>query len=205
MNKARRFALFFFILGLILFLGLVFSGWVLPNIIQPAAEAVWLFMRMFILSVDQELYWYLLSIAGFIWVIYRLTRRDAPVIPVENILRKEALSNLNSWQKALVSSKHDGSGRSIARRKILQLLISHYQARQRNSTQLEIRQALEQRQLPLPDSVYIFLFPPEPQAPRRPSLPAVYQLFWRWYHRIAGREDIEFGQMVDELIDFMNN
>jgi hypothetical protein len=205
MNKARRFALFFFILVLILFLGLLFSGWVLPNIVQPAAEAVWLFLRIFILSVDQELYWYLLSIAGAIWVIYRLTRRDTPVIPAENNLRKEALSNLNIWQNALVSSKHDGSGRSIAKRKILQLLISYYEAGQQNSTQLEIRQALEQRQLPMPDSVYTFLFPPEPLAPRRPSLHAVYQVFWRWYHQVTGQEDIQFGRMVDELIEFIKN
>jgi hypothetical protein len=205
MNKASRFALFFFILGLILFLGLVFSGWVLPNIIQPAVEAVWLFLRIFILSVDQEYYWYLLSIAGFMWLIYRFTHRATPVIPAENILRNETLSNLNSWQKALILSKHDGSERSVARRKIFKLLISHYEARQQNSTQLEIRQALEQRQLPLPDSVYIFLFPPEPQAPRRPSLHAVYQVFLLWYHQITGQEDVEFNQMIDELIDFMEH
>lgn len=206
MNKSSRYTLFIFILGLILFLGLVFSAWVLPNIVQPAADTVWLFMRMFILSVDQKYYWYLLSIAGFIWIIYRLAHRDVPVTPVENTLRNETLSNLNNWQNALLFSKHDSSEPNLARRKIYLLLSSYYEAREQNSTQLEIRHALEQRLLPLPDSVYSFLFPqPEPQTPRRRSLSEVYQAFKRRFHRMTRQEDVEFNRMIDELIDFLKS
>ena len=57
MVKISRLALFIFILGMILFLGLVFSAWVVPNVVQPIAETIWLFLRVFFLSVGQVHYW----------------------------------------------------------------------------------------------------------------------------------------------------
>jgi len=90
MNRISRFALFIFILGTILFLGLVFSAWVVPNVVQPGAEIIWLFLRVFILSVDQVYYWNLLSIVVAIWVIYRLTRRKPPVPLEEDTVENEA-------------------------------------------------------------------------------------------------------------------
>ena len=203
MNKISRFALFIFILGIILFFGLVFSAWVVPNIVQPVAETIWLFLRVFILSTDQVVYWNLLSIAVVIWVIYRFTRRKSPVLPEEGTVRNEAISKLKNWQEALVCSKHDRNARNIARDKLLWLLISHYAAIQQNPNQLEIRQDLEQRRLSLPNSVYNFLFLSEFQRPIKPSLRALYHAVHRWYCRISGQEEAVFDRMIDELIDFM--
>ncbi len=203
MNRISRFALFIFILGTILFLGLVFSAWVVPNVVQPGAETIWLFLRVFILSVDQVYYWNLLSIVVAIWVIYRLTRRKPPVPLEEDTVENEATGNLKSWQEALVLSKHDHSERNIARDKLLQLLISHYASRQQSPNALDIRQDLEGRRLSLPDSVYNFLFPSESQRPIKPSIRAPYHAVRRWYCRISGQEEAVFNKMIDELIDFM--
>jgi hypothetical protein len=203
MNKISRFALFIFILGIILFLGLVFSAWVVPNVVQPVAETIWLFLRVFILSVDQVYYWNLLSIAVVIWVIYRLDSRKSPVLPEEGTVRNEAISNLKNWREALVFSKQDDNGQNIIRDKLLRLLISHFAAIQQNPNQLEIRQDIEQRRLYLPDSVYNFVFLSESQRPIKLSLRALYHAVHRWYCRLSGQEEAVFDRMIDELIDFM--
>lgn len=205
MDKTKRFALFLFVLGLLLFLGLVFSSWTVPNIVSPAAQAVWLFLRMFILSVDQEIYWWLLTSCVTIWAFYQLSRREEPVEPERETLHNEALNNLEIWREFLTSSKNDNIQRSIIKQKLILLVTSHYAAWQQCSNPLEIHQALEQRQLPLPDSLYNFMFVPEPEEPSRLSLQTFTGACQRWYHRITGQEDAKFNQMIDELIKFMQN
>ena len=203
MGKTNRLALFIFILGAILFLGLAFSGWVLPNIVQPVAQTIWLFLRIFILSVDQVYYWNVLLIAVVIWVLYRFIRLQSPVAPEDTFIRNEAISNLRNWQAALASTKQGGSDRSITRNKLLQLVISHYAAGQPGRNWIDIQQDLEERRLALPDSVYNFFFPSAGLSPKNPSLVAISLAFHHWYSRISGQEEAAFDRMLDELVDFI--
>ena len=203
MNKFSRLGLFFFIMGMILFIGLAFSAWVVPHVVQPIAETVWLFLRVFILNIDQIYYWNMLSIVVVIWVTFRFVRKNSPIRREAVIVRNEAINNLQNWQKALVSSKHEGSQRRIAREKILQLLISHYASRKQNPNQGEIKQDLELRRLSLPDSVYNFLFLSEERRPAGLSLSDFNHAFRRWYRRIRVKDEAVFNQMLDELIEFI--
>jgi hypothetical protein len=203
LNKPRSFILFVFILGVILFLGLIFSTWVIPNIIQPAAETVWLFLRMFILSVDQGYYWYLVAAAGTIWIIYRLTRRGSSPQPVQDIIHNETLSSIQEWSEALTFSNQSGSQKSVLRSKILRLIVSHYEARQQSSTELEIRQAIEKRQLLLPTSVYKYLYLPGSQPSHSSFWQIIRHSLNRWHNRVTGKDAAEFNQMIDELIEFI--
>jgi hypothetical protein len=188
--KIRRFAFFIFILGIILFLGLIFSAWVVPHIVAPVAETIWLFLRVIILTVDQVYYWNLLGITLVIWVIFRLARRKSSIVSEENTVRYEAISHVKNWYEALASSKRDDTARNFARDKLLQLVISHYAAKQLNSNQPEIRQAIEQHRLILPDTVYNFLFPTESQRPIKPSLAAFNNTIPRWLSRSIGRKKL---------------
>ena len=203
MSKTNRLALFIFILGAILFLGLIFSGWVLPNIVQPVAQTIWLFLRIFILSVDQVYYWNVLLIAVVIWVLYRFIRLQSPVAPEDTYIRNEAISNLKNWQAALASTKQGGSDRSITRNKLLQLVISHYAAGQPGRNWIDIQQDLEGRRLALPDSVYNFFFPSTAVNPKNSSFLALSLAVQRWYSRISGQEEAAFDRMLDELVDFI--
>jgi len=205
MNKITRLALFLLILGFLLFLGLAFSSWTVPNIILPAAQALWLFLRMFILSVSQELYWWLLASCVAIWALYQLSRGDEPVRGEVHVSYNEALNNQKLWTELLAFSKGDAVQRDILKQRLILLLASHYNTWQRDSTLLEIRQALESRQLPLPDSLYAFLFALEPEKPRSLSVRSFFQAFRRKIRWWSGREAAEFNSMIDELIEFMEN
>lgn len=205
MNKVGRVILLIFIVGLILFVGLIFSGWVVPNIVRPAAETVWLFLRVFILNVDQAYYWNILTIAITIWVIYQFARRKVPVQRKDAAVRNEAANNLKNWQEFINYERQDDSLRGIARDKLLRLVISHYAVGQPSIDQADIRQDLEQHQLPLPDSVYGFLFQSRPGTTYDSFKEIFFLPFRRWQRRITGQEKLEFNHMIDELIDFMNS
>lgn len=205
MNRITRLALFGLVLGLLLFLGLVFSSWTVPNIVLPAAQAVWLFLRMFILSVSQEFYWWLLATCVAIWALYQLSRGEEPVRGEVYVSYNDALNNQKLWKELLSFSKGDAVQRDILKQRLILLLASHYNIWQRDSTLLEIRQALESRQITLPDSLYAFLFTPEPDKPKSPSVRSFIEAFRHKVHRWSGREAAEFNGMIDELIEFMEN
>lgn len=205
MNRITRLALFLLILGLLLFLGLIFSSWTMPNIVLPAAQAVWLFLRMFILSVSQEFYWWLLASCAAIWALYQLSRVDEPVREEVHVSYNEALNNQKLWKELLAFSKGDAVQRDILKQRLILLLASIYNTWQRDTTLLEVRQALESHQLPLPDSLYAFLFTPEPDKPGGLSVRSLFQAFRRKVRRWSGKEAAEFNNMIDELIEFMEN
>ncbi len=203
MNKASRLTLFIFILGLFLFLGLVFSGWVVPNIIRPAADTAWLFLRVFILSTDQVYYWVVLCFAVVILVIYRLSRVKRVFQPQNQAVSNEIVENLKNWQDLLVSAKQANGSQAIAKDKILRLVVAHYLNKLPGTNQAEIVQDLEQRQLSLPGSVHDYLFSTRLPAANGSLLHIVNQYVRRWYRRFAGTDGVEFDRMIDELVDFL--
>ena len=209
MNKKSRLILFGLILLLLLFLGLVFSTWVVPNLVMPAALAAWLFLRIFILSVDQVYYWWLLATAVTAWAVFRLFHSEERTEQKETVPSSNALSSWKTWQTNLLYSKSDSYERSRVKRELIVLLTSLYASRQPGVSQVEILQALEEHQLPLPDPYYNLLFPPEPEKPSRRSLTSNLQAFakyWQqWYRKQTGQEQAEFNHMIDELIEFMEN
>lgn len=205
MNRTTRLALFGLVLGLFLFLGLLFSSWTIPNIVLPVAQAVWLFLRMFILSVNQEFYWWLLEFCVAIWALYKLSLGEEPVRGEVYIPYNEALNNQKLWKELLAFSKGDAVQRDILKQRLILLLASHYNTSRRDSTLLEVRQALETRQLPLPDPLYAFLFIPEPEKPRNLSMRSLLRTFRQKVRRMSGREAADFNGMVYELIEFIEN
>jgi hypothetical protein len=207
--KTNRLLSFILILGLLLFLGLAFSSWTIPNIVTPAALTIWIFIRIFILSLDQQFYWWLLILFAILWIFYRLIRQGEPIEPVEYVSHNEALSNLKNWQDILVYSKKESSqyslSSSILKQKLTTLLTSYYAARQQGPNDSEIYKALESGQLPLPKALYHFIFLPEPAKANRLSIHSLSQACRHWYRQLTGKNAAEFDRMIDELIRFIEN
>ncbi len=185
-------------------MGLVFSAWTIPHVVQPVAETIWLFLRVFILSVDQVYYWDLLLIAVILWGMYRFARRKSLVQQGDVPPKNETIANVLNWQESLKYSIHNGIERDIARDKLLRLIIVHYATRQPGVEMSKIEQDLERHLLPLPDTVYAFLFLSKSNSHNSFWLSALRQSFQRWYRHIRGEEQAEFDHMIDDLINFLN-
>ncbi len=208
-DKNNRLISFIFILGLLVFLGLIFSSWAIPNIIMPAALTVWIFIRIFILSLDQQYYWWLLIFLAVLWIFYRLLRQREPIEPEEYVSHNEALSNLKNWQNILIYSKKESNrfslSSSILKQKLTALLTSYYAARQPGPNDSEIYKALESGQLPLPKALYNFLYLPEPAKTHWWSIHSLSQACRHWYRQLTGKNAADFDKMIDELIRFLEN
>lgn len=52
MTDRQRIFLLILVLGVLVFLGLVFAPYVIEHILKPLSVAAWLFLRIFVLSIS---------------------------------------------------------------------------------------------------------------------------------------------------------
>src|SRR5688572_7144997 len=75
MNLSRRVVLSLLIAAIVLFLGMLFWPFIVNNIIRPIALAVWLLLRILVLSIHQKYIWYMVIFAAFI-VLFRFLPQE---------------------------------------------------------------------------------------------------------------------------------
>ena len=94
------------------------------------------------------------------------------------------------------------------------LLTSMYFSQQHAAAHFEIKEALEQHQIPLPEHVYAFLFSKEPEESRQTFFQNPLRYFKQIAHSIrlaarkkirkwTGREVAEYYQAIDEVLSLM--
>ncbi len=106
MKNARRYLPMLIVLGLLLLLtALLFEPFVMDKILVPLAAAIWLLLRIFVLSIDQIYYWIGLIGLGFTIVIFRtihhLIYRPAPVRLDSSPDASLALMTAESWRNRI--------------------------------------------------------------------------------------------------------
>ncbi len=76
MKIPMRLALLALILGLCLFLGILFNSFVFDSVIRPIAVLLWVIWQI-VQSVDQGIYWGALIFAALAYAARRLTRNSS--------------------------------------------------------------------------------------------------------------------------------
>jgi hypothetical protein len=201
-------------MGFILFLGLVFWQFLLANLILPVATVFWLLLRIFVLSIDQQIYWWLLISLVLFLAIFRVYSRPETVQPYQPLDSNQTLDSVHHWRNAILSNAREGRESNTLKRDLMWLLTSMYSTGQQSYAHYEIKEALEQRQIPLPESVFGFLFSSEPEKPR----PTFFQNPVRTFKQIlqsirletnkkirrwSGHEAAEYYRGIDEVLTFM--
>ncbi len=208
MSTSRRLILFIFLLAVLILLGVVFAPFVLSQIIQPFALVIWLLLRLFVLSIDQKYYWGLLIAAGAFFAIRRLILSLEADRPAGQSGAVTALS-ADKWRSDIHYAASDIQERSAFKRELTRMFISLYTSRQQGAAYSEIHEALEQRQIPLPEGVYSFLFPHPPQETGRPAILRWIRTIRRaprtWIRQWTGQEAREYYQAVEEVLSFLEN
>ena len=88
------------------------------------------------------------------------------------------------------------------------MLAAVYASKQLHVTQYEIYSALEQRQIPLPEPVYTFLFPAQSSGAKRSikqMLRSLRDIPRKRIRRWTGREKAEYYQLLDQVLEFMES
>lgn len=216
MTQRQRLALFFIFLGVLVFIGLLFTPFVSAYILTPLAMAGWFFMRIYILSVHQQVYWWIFISIALYWVGRRLVGSRPAAPPPLLTTPNDTLQAVEKWRSTIFVSTSYPEMRHQLKLDLIQMLITLFSSRQQSVTYAEVFEPLKQRQIPLPDAVYDFLFAPEPVKPRLTlaqklralprTLPrALAEAPRRWWRRWSGQETAEFYQSVEAVLAFIES
>jgi hypothetical protein len=214
MKKTSRYPLIFLLVGLLVFLGLVFQQALLAYLVLPIATVVWLLLRIFVLSVDQQAFWALLIVVIVLMTVLRLLGRPEWIeqshVPVSN----PVLNRASSWQDSILANIHYTGESNTAKQNLISLLASIKSSRQPGAGEYETRKALKRRQVDLPEPIYAFLFADEPVPPAQSffahpaavvqrKLESVRMAPRKWIRRMSGRETAEYYQAIDQVLTLM--
>jgi len=207
MKISRQLLFFIFFLLLILFVGMLFWPFILREVIIPVSQAVWLLIRVFVLSVDQKYYWIaIILVAAFVLLIRQIFIDQASTIEVEVIPDSNAtLRTVDKWHNLFSMNDEINEEEKILRRELIHLLLSLYSIKQRTEADFQLFGALEQGEIPLPANIHAYLFE---NAENNDSLfikqlKAIGNLPRKWVRHWSGQDKAEQYQMIDDVLDFI--
>gem|GEM_PF-1695085 len=196
------------ILGPFLLISFSFPAFVQDNFVKPIALVLLLGWRI-VQSIDQRIYWFALVFAVLLYALIRLYR----LFQVPNTFEQTqspdsnaALEQINYWWTSIRLTEFEVDQADGLKRNLINMLTAIYASKQFHAMPYEVYGALEQRQIPLPEPVYAFLFPAQPFGAKR----SIKQALRRWrdmprrqIRRWTGREKAEYYQMLEQVLKFM--
>lgn len=198
------------ILGLFLLVGFSFPSFVEDNFITPIALVLWLCWRI-LQSIDQPVYWLALILAVVFYFLIRLYRwaQGADTFEqTQSLDLNAALEQIRYWRTSIRLTDFKIDRSNILEHNLAKMLAAAYASKQLHVTQYEIYSALEQREMPLPDPVYTFLFPAQSSGAKRSIkqiLRSLRDIPRKRIHRWTGREKAEYYQLLDQVLNFMES
>jgi hypothetical protein len=206
MSRSLRWWIFLGMLGIILILGWVFWPFVLDQILAPMALTAWLFLRIFVLSVDQKIYWSALILGAGFFLFRRLFLNTAGEEPVSQPEGNLTLKDIDFWRSFLSLYTHEDRDQFYIKRELVRLLVSMYASKQGVAANFIVMESLKKGEISLPESIYTFLFEDEkPQAGG--SIKQFLEQLWlapgRWWYEYSGRKAAEYYRLVEEVLTFL--
>jgi len=177
---------------------------------MPIAFVLLLCWRI-VQSVDQQVYWVGLI---FLVVFYGLIRLYRWAYGVDTFKQTQSLDlnatleQISYWQTSIRLTDYKIDRSNILEHSLAKMLAAVYASKQLHVTQYEIYSALEQRQMPLPEPVYTFLFPAQSSGAKRSIkqiLRSLRDIPRKRIRRWTGRERAEYYQLLDQVLTFMES
>lgn len=199
-----------FILGLFLLVGFSFPSFIQDNLITPIALMLWLCWRI-LRSFDEQVYWIALIFAVVFYSLIRLYRSAQAVDTFEQTQSPDSnavLERMSYWRTSILLTGFEIDQSNRLGRSLANMLADLYASKQLHVAPHEIYSALEQRQMPLPEPIYTFLFPAQSSGAKRSVKQILRNLRdtpRRQFRRWTGREKAEFYQLLDQVLEFMES
>lgn len=206
MKISRRVIGFILFVSIVLLVGILFWPFILNGIIKPTSLAVWLILRIFVLSIDQEYYWGAI-IFGVILFLFRLLPQDQIDFQSDNYTDSNAtIKTVEYWSLLFTRVGQGIQDEETLQRELIHLLLSFYASKQRTSNNFILYESLQKGELPLPEHIHKFLFPDKPRKSKwslNRLIQSVRTASRKWMRRWTGQETAERYRMIDEVLSFM--
>jgi hypothetical protein len=207
MKENGRTILIFLLLGFALLLIYLFPLFFLDNFVRPVALVFWLFWQV-LLSIDQRIYWSLLIFLASLYAFLHLILGRAyirPAPPPDSNLTQESI---DYWRTFIRLSTRDRASVKILKQNLVEMLVTMYTSRQPETPHWEVSEALQERQIPLPEPIYNFLFPSQPLRGRlsfREVLQTTRLAPMKWVRWWKGRDTAGYYRSIDEVLTFLES
>jgi hypothetical protein len=206
MNLSRRVIVSILVTAIILFVGMLFWPFIRNNILEPTAVALWLLLRLLVLSIDQKYFWYAVIFLAVIF-LFRFVRPKQPAMEVNTHSdTNTTILNIGYWRVLFTYNDQDIQEEKILKRELTHLLTSLYASKQSRSNDFRVHDDLQQGKIPLPSNIHTFLFPREPEqsgGPIKRFLQSIRRTSQKWIHQWTGREKAEYYQTIEEVLNFL--
>jgi hypothetical protein len=203
----RRLVVLVFFLLLTLLIGMFFWPFILNEIIAPTSLAVWVLLRIFVLSIDQIYFWAAVIFIASFFLYRRLLPPAPPAFQYQDLQNSNAtMRSLEYWFRLFTVIDRNVRDDRTLKRELAHLLLSLYTIKQHTSANFRIYDALQTGQIPLPEHIHALLFPEEPQGPRsfiKRLIQYIQETPRKWIRRWTGRETADHFRMIDEVLGFM--
>jgi hypothetical protein len=192
--------------SIILLAGMLFSQFILKNIIEPTSLATWVLLRIFVLSIDQKYYWGAIILVVSIF-LFRLLPQGQADIQQEYIPDSNAtIKTIEYWRILFTLTADNIHDEETLKRELIHLLLSLYASKQHVSTNFILFEALKRGELPLPKHIHEFLFPDNLKKSKRSIndfIQSIRSAPRKWMRRRTGQETAERYRMIDETLSFI--
>jgi hypothetical protein len=187
--------------------GWLFWPFIYADILRPTALVLWLFLRIFVLSVGQKYYWGAVVFAGLIFLI-RLLPKEQVTEPEADFFETNAtLKAIGYWRSLFFTPiPQDVRSDGMLKQELTRLLLALYATKQRTSADFRLYEALQRGEIPLPERIHAFLFPEKPKAAGsslRKLIQTARERSQKWFRRWTGQEAREQERMIAEVLSFM--
>ncbi len=205
MDRSKRFVLAFLIAALVVFLGLLFWPFVLNNIIQPSALALWLLIRILVLSIHQKYFWYAVIFVAVLVLLRLLRQTQSELSPQASFETNTTITNISYWRGLFHYNGQDILEDKALKRQLAYLLTAVYALKQGASKDFRMYDDLQQGTIPLPKNIHTFLFPPRPVSggPLKKFFQSIRKTPRKWIRQWTGQEKAEHNKMIDEVLNFI--
>jgi hypothetical protein len=186
---------------------------VLQGLVLPAATALWLILRTFVVSIDQGVYWWGLIVLVLFGSFMLLLRGADSRAGAHFSVARPAWDPSRRWQDSIVLGRTTTPSRDTFRQNLTWLLSSLYASPRSGEEKYQVRGALQEGRISIPRGVHDFLFastrPPDPPpsffANPRACLGAVLESFLdTLLSRPRGRRRAaEYDRSTAEVLSFM--
>jgi hypothetical protein len=204
---SRRLVVFVFFLLIILFVGMLFWPFVQNEVIAPISLAVWVLLRIFVLSVDQQYYWGAIIFVAAFFLYRHFLSSDQPTNQSEDFQGSNAtMRDIEYWKFLFIMTNNDTRDDKALKRELTGLLLSFFATKQFTSADFRLYDALQRGEIPIPEHIHTFLFSEEPEkaeSPFKKLVQSIRNAPRKWVRRWTGQETADRYRMINEVLGFL--
>ena len=196
-GKIEKFILILIFLSILIFTCIFYRDFILENILKQLALMLWFFLRVFVLSIDQVIIWYIIIfiIAFVLFIRFGLNTS-------ENELYLERIKNFyiekfKSWESYFITDNYNLYNQKNLKLELIRMMVNLHAARKRISIDYHLFDAFKKKEIQIPENIHNFLYA---ENKKKFSIN-----IFKIYNRISGREAGEYYRNLEECLLFLEN